>query len=273
MAIVYKYYPTARHDFFQNARFRLTNQTELDDPRDMIPKFNLYDLEKHIQLEIARLQRKYLDRPRTLADAEIALRIDWIRKNHTVYIEFLKKIALESYCKNIDVDIGILSLSKKPNVEDMWSRYCDGHQGFVIGLDTTSEFFKRKPQDRPDIGELVPVDYPAGGLEILIEDFKVSDRVLYTKNPEPQWVVQEEVRLIRELKFRDEVKTFDGKDIYLFSFPKQDIREVIFGCRSSEKLIGEITRDINTDLQYSDIVYKKANYDAGGKFSLLAFAP
>jgi len=39
--------------------------------------------------------------------------------------------------------VGVLSLSARPDSAVMWSHYADSHRGFVIGLDTNHDFFER----------------------------------------------------------------------------------------------------------------------------------
>ena len=128
----------------------------------------------------------------------------------------------------------MLSLTKKRNNLLMWSHYAAAHRGFVIGFDSNDSFFhKEKPRTITPISEVKysnkrPV-LPAFE-ECAPEN--VHEIVFLTKSE--HWSYEEELRMFAQPQAADAVrKAADGLDIYLFNFPPECLREIIFGCQMS----------------------------------------
>lgn len=263
MALVYKYFPTDRRGFFKDPKFRLSNPADLNDPMDCIPSIDLVDVERRVQEIVDRNRAAIRARYGAMAEAVIQQTADKYKQQLMVNKEpFLNKV-LDIHRRHINEAIGILSLSKVSDVELMWAHYCEDHKGFVIGLDSNSAFFKRKPSDTPDVGELADVHYSSTPIQILVDDYRIPVELLYSKKS--IWAYEQEVRIVRELQNGDEDIVVKGKHIHFFVFPKEDIREVIFGFNSPDDLIADITQDINADAAYQ-ITFKRAGYDPKGNF-------
>ncbi len=263
MAVIYKYFPTDRRGFFKDSKVRFSNPADLNDPLDCIPAIDLVDVERRVQRVVDGNRATIRARYGGMAEAVIQETAERYKQQLLANkAPFLNKV-LAIHRKHINEAIGILSLSKLADVELMWAHYCEDHKGFVIGFDSNSTFFNRKPSDTPDVGDLVDVRYSSTPIQILVDDYKIPVELLYSKKS--IWAYEQEVRIVRELRNRDEEKVVNGKRIHLFCFPKQDIREVIFGFNSPDDLIAEITRDIKADADYS-IAFKRAGYDASGNF-------
>lgn len=167
--------------------------------------------------------------------------------------------------KQLNDTIGVFSLTRVPDNEKMWELYCHDGKGFVIGLDSASSFFQPGQNSRPDIDRLVNIDYTSNPIEIKLEHFNVPEKLLYTKTL--AWSYEQEVRIVHQLSDRDEELSMNGRIIHLFAFPKEDIREVIFGYNCSSDLIDKIKTDIQNDSVYK-IELKKASLDQDSGISI-----
>jgi hypothetical protein len=174
---------------------------------------------------------------------------------------------------------GILSLTKNPVSFDMWSKYANGHKGFLIEL--RSDFNKHKSLCS-DVGisySVSPVNYVAtfeiqltecqdATGEILYEEF--DRRFFYTKLS--RWASEKEYRLVRPL--RDLGKLSQGihigvyrdtETVYLSPMPLELIVSVTFGAympRETKEWI--IQKCAGTDIQFLQaVLYPRELDDLG----------
>ncbi|MBW7989492.1 MAG: DUF2971 domain-containing protein [Planctomycetes bacterium] len=144
-------------------------------------------------------------------------------------------------------DFGILSLTKIPDCFDMWSRYANGHRGFLIEL--KSVFFNHpcmmsKDDKEYEVRKVEYVDEYAVNIDSLVDehglipfaDFNVQ--TFFTKTS--RWKDEEEYRLVRRLSDNPcwqslEHKAHRDRNVYLFDFSLDCIESVTFGaCMSLE---------------------------------------
>ncbi|MEK0336811.1 MAG: DUF2971 domain-containing protein [Nitrosopumilus sp.] len=265
MSLVYKYYNPDRSEFFKKAMLQFTTPDDLNDPVDCIPAIDIIDIDKRIQSVIDRNVNNIRGRlpQKAIDNASHQLRLQ-ITNNKEAFLSTI----LDIHKRQINDRFGILSLSKKPDIELMWSHYCHDHSGIVIGLDSSSNFFKRRTDDRPDIGVLREVQYKKILPTIYVDDYKVPPDLFYTKKD--IWKYEKEVRIIRELKNCDKHINNGGKEIHLWYFPKSDIRCVIFGMRCNDDTINQIINDIKSDKEYN-VELKKMDYDNNGMFKMFEY--
>lgn len=266
MSLVFKYYGPERSNFFEDPKFRFTYPADLNDPQDCIPNFVIKD-SGTLAMEVAarnipKLILKYGKEltPQVLAkvtkDYQLDLSNDPAKLQNEADIIFKKQL---------NSTVGILSLTRVSDNNKMWKLYCHDGKGFVIGLDSKSSFFQPRQNSRPDIDRLVNIGYTSYPIEIKLEYFKVPEKLLYSKTI--AWSYEQEVRIVHQLSDRDEELSINGRIIHLFAFPKEDIREVIFGYNCSTDLIDKIKTDIQNDSGYK-IELKKSSLDQDGGISI-----
>lgn len=144
-------------------------------------------------------------------------------------------------------DSGILSLTKVPDCFDMWSRYANGHKGFLIEL---KEDFNKKSCMLSKDGSVYPirkvmyVDEYAVNIGDLVDEHGLipfgvfNEQAFFTKTS--RWRDEEEYRLVRRLSDnpcwqRLENRAHRDRKVYLFDFSLNCIVSVTFGaCMSLE---------------------------------------
>ena len=152
-------------------------------------------------------------------------------------------------------ETGILSLSKKKKNILMWSHYSDSHKGYVVGFDTTHNFFQKK--EKRQIAGLQKIEYSKIRPKIPSYEQIMSQRkedaqqvvnsIFYTKSP--HWEYEKEWRLIKSLDTRHKERVIDGIPIYLFDFPLECIKEVVIGAMATDSLRSEIVRLVKSKYQ------------------------
>lgn len=217
--IVYKYLHSERIDVLENSTIRFTQPAALNDPFEVMPRFNLY--KEHLKEELARIfEQKFGGKLPSQIEPMLPTLID-------EQLADLKKQFGEHF--------GILSLAKNKKNALMWAHYADSHKGFVVGFDSNSSFFRsgngkaidglRDVRYSPDRG-VVPKD----GLASLNNNelSEANDLFFFTKSD--SWSYEEEVRILAHPKAASNtIKIADGYDICLFEFPPECIKEVILG--------------------------------------------
>lgn len=262
MSIVYKYYPPERIDFFTNYSFRFTPPTDLNDKIECVPAFAIKDFPAYLD--------SIVQRNSSVVEARYGLTIEQISAivesyKNTMSKDDCLKTAISVYKANLDRIIGVLSLTKNALNEVMWANYAFEHSGFLLGLDEDSDFFKKKPNDSLDVGFLEKVIYNDKKSVVDLSNFKLDKKIFYSKTL--PWAYEEEYRIIRELKNADKILTVNQKEIYLFRFPKEDVREVIVGNNSSNQLIQDIQGFNSKDFS-SKLRIRQARYNSNSGFEL-----
>jgi len=143
-------------------------------------------------------------------------------------------------------DFGILSLTKDPENFDMWSRYANGHQGFLLEL--KADFNKHACMWGKD-GKVYPVQkvtYPRDYVfdvedlvdehgEIALRGFNA--RMFFKKNR--RWCDEHEWRMVRPLedhpKWRRAKEVHRDRRLYLFDFSLDCVQSITFGACMSPK--------------------------------------
>lgn len=141
---------------------------------------------------------------------------------------------------------GILSLTKKPLSFDMWSKYANGHKGFL--LEFRSDFSQHPCMKSKDGKEyqIKKVEYIKDyflDIEKLIDNNLISlDKLkaeIFFKKLK-RWEAEEEYRIVRELNDLPNYAQLDDRshrdsNVYLFDFSLECVSSVTFGaCMSVE---------------------------------------
>lgn len=217
--IVYKYLHPDRIDVLQNTLIRFTQPAALNDPFEGMS--NLSEIRRFFEQ-----LTKGLGQGTDLIETDD----DYVSTEQAITDTFGRW--------NLDnaSELAFLSLSKKRNNLLMWSYYCDSHRGFTLGFDAFHRFFSTPIPGRKSV--LREVSYsdrpvmpaPDGDLEAF---FRANINIL-TKSH--HWAYEEELRMCASPAAAAETKLVpNGEPIYLFRFPPDAVREVIFGHRMSKE--------------------------------------
>jgi hypothetical protein len=125
------------------------------------------------------------------------------------------------------LDYLTLSLSKTSNNPLMWSHYATCHRGVVLGFDSTHRYFTEAIEK----SQMLTVEYSETryvlpqGEEWTLENIRPA---FLRKSID--WSYEQEVRVFAAARNATEVlEDSSGIPIYLFGFPKECLREIIFG--------------------------------------------
>ena len=264
--ILYKYFHPTRRNFFQDMLVRFTQPSQFNDPFDCCPQFQgSYKPEFYDQLlkkgEAAIRETRHFDllppgKKKLMEDQMTEIRVRKL-KEYTTNPEIAQGIHLNLLVEKISREIGIFCLSKCPDSVTMWSHYADEHRGFVVGFDTETEFFSKRPAELGEIGELRKVEYSNIRPAVILPFSDESPEVDFLFTKDLQWELEQEWRILRFLKDADAQSIID-RSVYLFNVPPDSIKNVIFGSRADttkEPLIRSALKIIlnNPDLRHIQI--------------------
>jgi hypothetical protein len=119
----------------------------------------------------------------------------------------------------------LLSLTERPDSSPMWAHYAANSSGFVIGFDTSSDFFRRG--DSKERQGLHKVKYFDGRVREIADDPYAA---LVSKQAD--WAYEREWRLYLKAQEVANVISANGDEIHLVSFPRQAVQRVILGTRA-----------------------------------------
>ena len=186
-------------------------------------------------------------------------------------------------------EFGVLSMTKNPDSYDMWSRYANGHKGFLIEF--MSDFNKHpcmlSPRNKAyPVREVQYVDEYAISIDKLTNDegqiqleiFK--DLMFYRKLS--RWETEQEYRIVRPFSDLSNYKPLankahrDTERVHLFEFSLNCIESITFGaCMSLEnkELIKEACESSKIDFLQSVIIRdEKDALEKAPKISLQSVA-
>lgn len=247
--LIYKYMPTAR--FFDNFKFRFTPAEDLNDPRELVPDIRLRDPAAYSQDIVMRNLHSAFLRAQ-IANPNVDAKVLWGRilvaaEQHILSFDAEDKVAeiFDMFMRVTNRRVGVLSLSQDPLNELMWAHYANSHAGFVVGLDTESEFFQPKPGEPKVCGELMNVIYTDTTPVVFVEPkkFDIPKEIFFTKTT--KWSYELEWRMIKYLDHADEVVTVGGKKIHLFDVPKAAVKEVLFGQKIEKDVADHVHANLS----------------------------
>ncbi len=185
-------------------------------------------------------------------------------------------------------NFGILSLTKVHDSFDMWSRYANGHKGFLIE-------FKEDFANYACMKSKTGVTYPVEKV-IYVEDYavhldklanKYTDQIPFDElrktffnKKTSRWAHENEYRLVRpltdSLNYQPPRQNTSYRDatIYLFDFSLDCINSIIFGAYMSienKKLIELACREFN--IKFSQACIAKNQKDKAGLPGMVVLAP
>lgn len=185
------------------------------------------------------------------------------------------------YLKKLD-QFGVLCLSKTPSSGLMWSHYANSHRGFCIGFDRQHPWFEPSGQllKHSSISEEKKSDISAQQLDWIGKLINVTyhpERIRDDETPDSlsksffwkadYWAYERELRLLFPLNYdqtgrlpveEDERLCMKvdriNESLYLRKYPKEMIKEIIFGSRCSLA----IQEKIRNTLASFQVAYKFA---------------
>lgn len=265
---LYKYVIPCRIDVLAYGRIRFTQSSALNDPFEMQPVFQKYELSREERDEAENSRKEFRDKIANRLDPILRARIteDMLDGLVETYlrggVEFDQQM-LEKVRKDLNDSIGVLSLTEKPDDLPMWAHYAQDHQGFVIEFDETDSFFNKGPASLPhteqlivrrpsdECGYLRKVEYSRDRPSHLSVLDLTSSMVLQSKSKE--WQYEQEWRMLQPLEDADKVEPKESGNIYLFSMPPSCVKGVILGYKMSEENKNRILDLRISDKRYSHL--------------------
>ncbi|MBL8077384.1 MAG: DUF2971 domain-containing protein [Anaerolineales bacterium] len=231
---------------FKNHKIRLTQPWGMNDPLEFNPTLKFPpDTEIYQFYELNGI---------TLPSIELFYRVQIIESQ------------INSY--------GILSLTKLPFSFEMWSKYTNGHKGFVIELDNN---FSKHPCMKSKSGteySVKKVEY-VDDYSLVIDSILNNDRSIIIEKLRDElffkktsiWSNEAEYRLVRPFSDLQDYKPIANKPhrddkIHLFDFSLDCVKSVMFGaCMSAEnkKMIIAECSNYDIDIFQSYIIRNKPN--------------
>lgn len=236
--MLYKYCRTDGFDILLKSRLKVSKINSFNDP---------FELDFGIDIENARksIECEYYD---NLATTNIHVFCADLLARHGLEFntvdEMLDKITRLQVSKFKEAkkiiktqwnnEYGIICLSERPDIIQMWAHYCSNHEGIVIGFDEDVIVGTDK-----DV--LVRLDYKKEGMFLWPVNikFEESKHGMMLKNvmeiKEHGWSYEKEIRTYVSL---DEI---DDDGNYYYNISPSSIKEIYLGLRSKEetKIIAE----------------------------------
>ena len=233
--VLYKYFPAERLDVLRNRLVRFSQIASFNDPLESSPSWGVPPDE--------RSQQDVVD--------------DTLRAAHRgerVRPEDILRAQGFSFA-NV---IGTLSLSEDPLSLLMWAHYAQQHEGFVIGFDTSHEFFKSRYEETFGLDELRPVQYQQAR-PIPVDTFALAmdEDAPFVKSPE--WAYEKEWRIRKHKEYaRTIVAPESTFPIWLMHLPPSCVLEIILGCRTRQSARSNLKDILRADGDYSHVTLHQA---------------
>jgi hypothetical protein len=248
--LIYKYVVLERIDVLKNGSIRFTQADALNDPFEIKPSFNSY--RKLLKETYREMLKSAVD-----ADKYSFIELESLLSNTTqTHINELRE--------SLKKDFFVLSLTKERNNLAMWSHYTNAYQGFVIGFDSNNLFFQGK---LPGLSPLYKIQYaekrPNFGKSL---NENVNKEAMYkiflTKSL--HWNYEEELRMFAQynIGYKIEKKDENGFDIYLFKFPSECLKEIIFGYQMKPEKKLEISDIVENHYSHAKLFETKLSETA-----------
>ncbi len=275
---VYKYLQPERLDVIRDARIRFTQPNALNDPFEMKPFFktifNMDTFSERIRRQMdfrPVLLEKYEQMPREVrkkftSEQFMQLALGHMEKNKDQYDALFEssvdemRAAMPALSEKLRAllhghlgrEVGILSLSEAPTNDLMWAHYAGDHAGFLIEFDEANDFFHCQRSEKDEFFHLRKVSYIDKRLNFESLEQLIDDENELFVSKINSWAYEKEWRMLVPLLNRvPEIN--DVEPVHLFSFPREAVRSVIFGCKSSVKLRNDVSAILDGDTAYSKV--------------------
>lgn len=278
--LLYKYATAARSDILKTLQVRFTQPADLNDPFEILPRFDdspgegdpLLDDAEHeiavyfesgagdetiedaiadIATHSARLGGSPADRE-TLLRALVAILPSRQRLGFGLYLQ-----------RRFGETLGILSMSAVPDSLLMWAHYGDSHRGFAIEFDADHPFFHRGVNDGY-IAVAKPVTYDSKRPAFVMPGQVGEDwinlyltRLLLTKSPD--WAYEQEWRMLLPLNEQAVwPHAISGRN-HLFKIPADAIQAIVIGNRCDVVTRRDIVDSVKTNAKLRHVYIRYAH--------------
>ncbi|WP_175429745.1 DUF2971 domain-containing protein [Azospirillum argentinense] len=250
-ATLYKYMTEARIEVISNRKIRFTQPHLLNDPFEVKPVFrDLFsksDFEDVVKAGLEKIIRETgvldLDNPRDEKKYHEAMRAieNKIRGGDDALFTMMNDASPrleESFRRQTEKKIAILSLTEDRNNLLMWSHYANQHFGFVVGFRSDHRFINCTISDSDEMRRPRRVIYRNDRPRITnralsMEPDLLFDTLYLTKSIE--WSYEKEWRVVMPSEDRVDVKPQKGGDVLLYDAPHDAISEIVIGARASKE--------------------------------------
>ena len=243
----YKYLPISILSYLEDELLRFTQPGDLNDPFECLPK-------KPSAEELNNLINSLIPKNAS-KEAELIVRT----KFDSHYLDELYK----AQCEKVNEDIGIFSLSKDWKSSLMWAHYTESHKGYCVGFDSDHIFFSDYlSENKENFKSIKEVIYSEKRVEIPMILGQVQDYYEPYITKSVDWIYEEEIRLLTNLKSRDKFEKKKPFDLYLFKVPHSAINEIILGANiesDNEKVIRKFALENNIQIFKSKV--SKTTFD------------
>ncbi|MBI5914756.1 MAG: DUF2971 domain-containing protein [Bacteroidetes bacterium] len=146
-----------------------------------------------------------------------------------------KKLSFEITLETVSKAWGVCCFTQEYDSILMWSHYANKHKGVCLGFD---------PRTSTETFLLLKVDYVKDfeSSEYFDSKFKAIPHMMITKAG--CWEYEQEMRIFKD---------FNGE----LQFPKNALKEVIFGCKATEKDIKRVIEVIK-EKGYKNVAFRRA---------------
>ncbi|HEX7678652.1 MAG TPA: DUF2971 domain-containing protein [Thermoanaerobaculia bacterium] len=282
--LLYKYATASRSDILKTLRVRFTQPADLNDPFEILPRFDdtsgesdtsLDDAEREIAAfiqstvaietiedaiaGIASQSAQFGESPEdreTLLRALVAILPSRQRLGFGLSLQ-----------RRFGETLGILSMSSVPDSLLMWAHYGDSHRGFAIEFDADHPFFHRGLTDGY-VAVAKPVTYDSTRPAFVMPGRSGPDwvkvyltRLLLTKSPD--WSYEQEWRMLLPLNEQAEWPHVVSGRNHLFTIPAEAIQAVIIGNRCDVLSRRDIVASVkeNAELRHVQLRYAHIHSD------------
>ena len=264
--MLFKYLSEARVQILESLEIRFTQPRALNDPFEASPLIDIIPEKKSFIEQMERDAQDLLNN--TTSDEKTP-------ENHKILQETISELratALEkmspsnvgiSVMDRINPALGVLSLSRTFSNLLMWSHYAESHKGFVIGLDTSHDFFFQKTyqglKSAPN-----KVSYTTQRSATHAGDPDLYAKILCEKPID--WAHEEEVRIFRLFTQDTKPSGTDnyGHPVYLFSLPKECIKSIYIGTHANPSLkerILKYTTNQKLNISIFEMTISRSRYE------------
>ena len=241
---LFKYLHPDRLDVLRNLEIRFSSPLNLNDPFELKPCIQGLATPERMNSELeaafpkafeeqwAKLPRKLARQVSKNAMRKVLFRqMPLLQANINRQAGKLTPLIRETMDSVFASKVGVLCLSESPDSLLMWAHYADSHRGFVIELDSESEFFQAQKSADDELRHLRKVQYKMDRPSMALVDIKDFAPFL-TKGAE--WEYEREWRMTSTLDAATRVIGVGAEAVHLFKFPESAVKSLILGARISD---------------------------------------
>lgn len=270
-SVLYKYFGSERLDAVTESRLRFSPLSVFNDPFEGRP--DITDLAPEGALEKAVLDglpamllEEYHKAPEEIrqlvsSDQFVAMCMSdptGIVRNLLDQAKPVTSKLAKSLPDMFNEHVGTLCLTEIPDSLLMWAHYGASHTGFVVGFDTSNSFFHSPRSEKDEFYHLRRVSYRAtrpGGVLLDLD----SPELFLCKSE--HWSYENEWRILKPLKDASSVISSPSGNIHLFAYPREAIKSITLGMRSSDHLREVLRSELKAHQEYQAVDLYEAYAD------------